>query len=60
MKFEAKMTVRMPRRLKQRINGEARRRMLQPADIAREALAAYLPEPVATPVPQPQPEQVAA
>jgi len=41
MKFDSKITVRLPQRLKSRLNGEARRRMLKAADVAREAVADY-------------------
>lgn len=37
-----KLAVRIPAKMKRRVRAEARRRMLEDADIVREALAAHL------------------
>lgn len=40
-RMNEKMAVRIPAKLKRRLRAEARRRMLDDADIVREALAAH-------------------
>lgn len=51
MTFNEKITVRLPKELKRELTKQAKARMLQPADVAREALAEYL-KPRATAIKQ--------